>query len=188
MKSFLRYCIILAVMGCSNHQILAQEDYTLVNITLPKEINTGGEIILTINNIRKTAVVYENTVELRFPKLFRSTTFLSIEYKRQRWQATAELSGIGEIFIELFKGGISVRESAKATFKSSGGGLDIWIDNSSYGTTEISKRVRPDRTYSIQWKEDKTTVRCDTSINLSAGSRRTFTCDPKTGKVTVEND
>jgi hypothetical protein len=168
---------------------VAVEEKTTVYVSLSDDmVAEGKEMSLTINDFSQTRPVKSKLVVFQFDQLFTKTTSIKIRYKDEVWQTPKELVGNGDIFINLYPGGINVRESARVTFKSSDGGLDVWINNQSYKTTICVTRVRPDESQKFQWKGDNNKVKCETTVTLSSGVRRTYTCDPKTGKVAEQKE
>jgi hypothetical protein len=185
MKSlFITIMLVAAISATGLAQSNIQKDYTEVELTVSDEIVRGGKIMLEINDVRLEADASQNVI-FKFPVLFKGNSTFIVRYLGNSWEAQKDLTGIGLIYIDLYKGGISPLEAAEATFKSQKAEekLDVLVNDKSVGTTECRKVVKPNMTHEVKWKVDDS-PKCSTTIDLPPGTRHSYTCDPATGKVT----
>ncbi len=66
----------------------------------------------------------------------------------------------------------------QVTWKTVGGRLDVYVDNSPVGTTVVIGGVRPDTWHTFQWRDRQGKQVCTTRDSIPVGLSRCHICDP----------
>jgi hypothetical protein len=100
----------------------------------------------------------------------------------KEWHRTEELNGSGHVLYTAVLNGAGYFTQWPLVVLKGSVPLDVWIDHSVSGTTELSKGIAPGQEHTFEWKDGQFTV-CSRKISLPANVTRTWTCNAATGSV-----
>jgi hypothetical protein len=100
----------------------------------------------------------------------------------KQWEQSIQLSGSGHVdYVATLTGNGVFGQWPLVVFKGSIP-LDVWVDRTIKGTTEVSKGISPDDGHIFEWKSGDSVV-CRCEVSLPVNVRRTYRCNATTKKV-----
>jgi hypothetical protein len=181
-SSLFLFCLSLA----------AQEPGTEVMVKIPSAPSSSfTEARVTVNGKTQTASPGASAV-FNVPAkagdnvsveitLVRKREFGSTDIKR--WRQNTRLNGSGHLdYYADIQGTGFFGQWPLVDFQGSVP-LDVLIDGSIEGTTEMSKGVHPDEAHTFKWRNGTSDV-CSKEVALPVNVTRTYLCDAATKKVT----
>lgn len=184
MKTFLLLSILALVK--SNLSAQSAGESTAVKIEAPDGVKT---ITLTVGSKTQTVEVNSEGSAMVFLPLLSVKQNVKLDWKSpgttsQNWNSSIDFNGSGIVEVKLSELGVtSFSQWPVVEFHSSGPTLDVYINNSSKGSTSLRKGVEPERKHLLEWKKDGE-LKCSLEVSLPASVTRKYKCDPKTKTVT----
>jgi hypothetical protein len=95
-------------------------------------------------------------------------------------------NGSQSAILEWVGGGAVIKQKPAVVWASSAEALNIYRNGNSEGTTTLVRAIPAGERQQFEWRRADDTLVCRTAATLDWNQRRTYRCNPRTGRVSVE--